>query len=67
MVFLVKRHDVLKHIAAYQKWGQKEKASAAERKHARKVLRLLFQELKDRKKVEKIIDEKFKFRLDFSI
>ena len=51
-------------IADYQRWGQKEKASAFERKYARKLLRMKMKELDDRAKIEKIVEEKFSF-IDF--
>ena len=52
---------VLENIAKYQKWGQLEKASAFERKHAKKDLELRLKLTYDKKGIQKVIDEKFSF------
>ena len=56
--------NVLEIIAIYQKWGQREKASAFERKVAINKLKNEIKNLDDRNKIEKIVDEKFAF-VDF--
>ena len=64
LINLVAVINVLTYIAEYRKWGQKEKASAFERKIARLDLKLKLGFLNDRKVVERVIDEKFDF-IDF--
>ena len=64
MINIIAVINVFGIIADHQRWGQKEKASAFERKYARKLLRMKMKELDDRAKIEKIIEEKFSF-IDF--
>jgi len=47
-----------------QKWGQKEKACAFERKYARKILKRNLEKLNDKKKIEKVVEDEFAF-IDF--
>ena len=56
--------NVLKEIAEYQVWGQREKASAFERKFARKELKRKLKDLQDKKELKKVVDEEFSF-IDF--
>ena len=56
--------NVLKEISDYQEWGQREKASAFERKYARQILKTKLENLEDPKNMEKIIDKEFSF-IDF--
>ena len=64
LINLVAVINVLEYIAKYQKWCQKEKASAFERKIARRNLKVGLGFLDDRKVVQQIIEEKFAF-IDF--
>ena len=49
----------LEHVAKYQKWGQREKESAFERKRARKQLEINLKQLSDEKRIEKSVKQAF--------
>ena len=51
----------LEHVAEYQKWGQREKESAFERKRARKQLKINMKELSDEKRIEKSVKQAFEY------
>ena len=64
IINLVAVISVLEVISVYQKWGQLEKASAFERKTARRQLAREMKNLDDKAKVKKVVTEKLAF-IDF--